>query len=190
MFMSLKPNACLLCIDFINDIVSEQGKLAWKWYFNYVQEYNTISHASKLLKEFRSEDMLVVHCKVWFSPSYVDRPEHSPLFGKAKEYQALKLGERWTQIHDQMKPNTDEIVLIKNRVSAFFGTSLEALLHLNSIENIYVIWIATDLAVQSAVREWHDRDFNIFVPKDCCGAANRKDHLHAIDALKKVATII
>jgi len=49
--------------------------------------------------------------------------------------------------------------------------------------------VVTDLAVQSAVRDAHGRDYMVYVLRDCCAAASDDDHERTLQLLSKVASI-
>ena len=57
-------SSALLLIDFINENVSFEGKMAKKGYPDYCQKNNTLSNAKKLLSKFRESNNLVVHVKL------------------------------------------------------------------------------------------------------------------------------
>lgn len=60
----------------------------------------------------------------------------------------------------------------------------------NNITDLYICGVATDLAVQAAARDAHDRDFVVHVVEDCCGAANESDHTTSLFPLKKISHVI
>ncbi len=60
----------------------------------------------------------------------------------------------------------------------------------NNITDLYICGVATDLAVQVAARDAHDRDFVVHVVEDCCGAANELDHTTSLVPLKKISNVI
>jgi len=111
------------------------------------------------------------------------------LFGKAHEFQALKLNSWATEFHEQIDVKENDIILTKHRVSAFYGTPLDLILKNNKIDTILVAGVATDLAVSNTVRDAHDRDYQITILSDCCAAANNEDHETALASLKKLANV-
>lgn len=179
----------LLLIDFINENVSQDGKMAKKGYPEYCKNHHVLENAKELLSKFRKCGNLIVHVKVGFSPDYKEQPKHSPLFGAADKFQAFTLGGFGCEFCNELAPIENEPVLIKHRVSAFYGTPLEILLKNNNISDLYICGVATDLAVQAAARDAHDRDFIVHVVEDCCGAANDSDHTTSLVPLKKIADI-
>ncbi len=179
----------LILIDFINEIVHENGKLASKGYSDFVKNNNVFQNLSFAIQKARENNILIVHIKVGFSENYKEQPKSSPLFGKAHEFQALKLNSWATEFHEQIDVKDDDVILTKHRVNAFYGTPLDLILKNNKIDSILVAGVATDLAVSSFVRDAHDRDYQITILSDCCAAANNEDHQTALSLLKKLANV-
>ena len=179
----------LLLIDFINEIVHENGKLSKKGYYKFIKNNNIFQNLHLLTKKAREQKIPIIHVKVGFSSDYKELPINSPLFGKAKEFEALKLGTWATEFHEKVDIKKNDIVIIKHRVSAFYQTQLEEILIANNIDSILIAGVATDLAVASTVREAHDRDYNITIIADCCAAANDEDHKNSLQLLSKIAAV-
>ena len=179
----------LILIDFINEIVHESGKLASKGYSNFVKNNNVFQNLSFAIKKARENNILIVHIKVGFSENYNEQPKSSPLFGKAHEFQALKLDSWATEFHEEIDIKKDDIILTKHRVNAFYATPLDLILKNNKINSILVAGVATDLTVSNAVRDAHDRDYQVTILADCCAAANNEDHKTALLSLKKLSSV-
>jgi nicotinamidase-related amidase len=179
----------LLLIDFVNDNVAKDGKLAGKGYPAYCEVHGTLESARKLLDFFREKKFFVAHIRVGFSPDYCEQPANSLLFGAAKKFGAFKIGETGDEFYSPLKPLDNEKEIIKHRVSAFYGTPLELLLRNNNVSELFICGVATDLAVQAAARDAHDRDFDVTVVEDCCGAANEADHTNSLVPLRKIAKV-
>lgn len=186
---AILSDTALVLIDFVNEIVDKSGKLAGKGYTNFDEKHGSLTVASALLARARAENVAIVHVRVGFSPDYKEQPEASPLFGGAKKFGALRLGDWGTEFHAKVAPSSDEAVLVKHRVSAFYGTALEAILRTYGVRTIVFAGCATDVAVQAAVRDAHDRDFNCVVAADSCIAATDDDHEQTLRMLGKVASV-
>lgn len=179
----------LVLIDFINEIVHENGKLASKGYSDFIKSNNVFQNLSRAVKKARDNNILIVHVRVGFSENYIEQPIASPLFGKAKEFQVLKLNSWATEFHEEIDVKENDVIVTKYRVNAFFGTSLDTILKNNKVDSILVAGVATGLAVSNTVRDAHDRDYNVTILEDCCAAANMDDHKAALLSLKKVAAV-
>lgn len=179
----------LLLIDFVNEIVDPDGKLAGKGYASFVARHDTLARVSATIERARANGIPIVFVRLGFSPDYRKCPKNSPLFGRAAEFGALKLGTWATDIHPRIAPLADDIVLTKHRVSAFFGTTLDEQLRLLGITHLIIGGVATDLAVESAARDAHDRDYRVTIASDLCAAASDEDHASALTTLTKIATV-
>lgn len=179
----------VVLIDFINDIVSEGGKLAGKGYLDYVIKHGVGQKVADLTSKARAANIPIIHVRVGFSKGYIDHPSGSPLFGGAKNFEALALGTWGTEFAEYAMPNPDELVVNKHRVSAFYGTDLDVALRVLSAKTLYIAGCATDLAVQAACRDAHDRDFDTIIVEDACAAANDEDHTTSLGVLGKIAKV-
>ncbi|MEJ8560021.1 isochorismatase family cysteine hydrolase [Yoonia sp. GPGPB17] len=183
-----KVNALVL-IDYVNEIVHSDGKLSGKGYSDFISRHGTSEKVAELLEKSRQNGWIICHVRVGFDPSYVNHPEDSPLFGAAKKFGALNQDEWGCEFIDFAAPMEGEVVIQKRRVSAFFNTELDTVLRVNGIKNVFFGGCATDLAVQAAVRDAHDRDFTACVVSDACAAANDTDHDTSLPTLEKIARI-
>lgn len=180
----------LLCIDFIHEILGDGGKLATKGYRDFALHHGTLRSLSALQQDLRSRGGMVIHCRLGFGEDYCDLPSNSPLLGGAKTAQILLSHTPSTEFIPEVAPVSGEIVLEKKRMSPFFGTDLETILRDHHIETLIIAGVATDLAVQSAARDAHDRDFIVQIAASCCAAASDTEHKNALENMAKFATIL
>lgn len=179
----------LICIDFVNEMVSQGGKLTSKGYLKFVETNETLQKVKELQEKFRSHSLLVFHVAISFSEDYIEHPQNSPLFCKAKDFKALQTGTWGTEFAESVKPKSSEKTFVKRRVSAFYATDLEATLRINGVSTVYLCGVATDLAIESTARDAHDRDFNVIIVADCCAAANDDDHNKSLVTLQKISIV-
>jgi nicotinamidase-related amidase len=179
----------LITIDFINEIVDEKGKLASKGYFDFIKEKNVFEKLSNAIKKAREKEMLIVHVRVGFDETYIQQPKNSPLFGKAHEFQALKLNTWATEFHKELNVEKRDVIVTKHRVNAFHSTELDLILKNKKIDTLYIAGVSTDLAVSNTVRDAHDRDYKVIILEDCCAAASIEDHENSIKSLSKISNI-
>lgn len=180
----------LITVDFINEIVHEKGKLAGKGYAAFAARHATIKRASAALTAARARGFLVVHVRLGFCESYAALPTRSLLLGKARDFGALLLGSWGTELHEGLQVMGSDSIILKQRISPFYGTQLEPLLRAQEIKHVYIAGVATDLAVQSAARDAHDRDFAVTVLSDCCAAATDEDHIGSLAIASKFARVL
>ncbi len=177
-----------IAIDFINDIVHLKGKIPSC--AAQVAERNAVQQANLALQYARTHDWLPIFVKVGFSSSYKEQPKNSPIFGKAHTIGALQLGEWGTEFVDTLAVDKEDLVVIKPRVNPFHGTILDSALRANGIEQLAICGVSTTWAIQSIVRDAHDRDYKSLIIEDACAAASQEEHMLSITQLSRIATIV
>src|SRR3989344_1667151 len=185
---AMKKSALVL-LDFINEIVDEKGKFAGKGYSAFVKSHGVLENVNTAITKAHEKGIPIIFVRVGFSPDYREWPEASPLFGAAKKFGALQLGTWATEVHQSIKKIDTDFLITKHRVSAFYATSLEAILRTLKVDTILLGGVATDLVVQSTARDAHDRDYHVVVLEDLCGAGSEDDHSNALRTLAKIATV-
>lgn len=180
--------SALLVLDFINDIVHEKGKIARS--AEYVQQHQVIENANRIIEHARKKEISVIFVKVGFSPSYYELPAHSPFFSKLKGLDALKLGAWGTEFHEKLNYGKNDIVVIKHRVSAFYATDLETILRSKQIDSLIICGVSTNMAVELTAREAHDRDYEVTIIADACGAANQQLHEQSLTILQMISRVV
>lgn len=186
---STRPTRAIILIDFINDIVHPDGKLAAKGYADFVARHATLDRVATLLAHARAADIDTIHVRVGFSPDYKEQPKGSPLFGHADKLGALRLGAWGTEFHALATPLPGEAVVTKHRVNAFVGTPLDLLLRARGVKAVALAGCSTDVGVQTTARMAHDLDYACTVIGDCCAAPQDEDHAPTLRMLAKVARV-
>ncbi|KTD61325.1 isochorismatase [Legionella santicrucis] len=174
-------------LDYIIDIMHPQGKIARA--ATHALERDVIKKVNEVLKIATLKNWLTIMVKVGFSAHYIEQPKHSPVFGKVHELGALKLGSEGTEFHPDLHIG-NSLVIVKPRISAFYGTALDAALRANQIECVILGGVSTSWAVQSTARDAHDRDYKVCIVEDICAAASQEEHLSSIQLMERIATIV
>ena len=95
-----------------------------------------------------------------------------------------KLEGTWgAQLIDELKPATDEPLIVKHTHDCFYRTELDALLQQMELcpgeGQVIVTGISTRNCVQSAVMGFSVRDYHVYVPMDCTAHNDEKQVLQA-----------
>jgi nicotinamidase-related amidase len=181
--------AALLVMDLINEIVHPEGKYAGEGYLEQVTKRRVLEHAADAIARARATGVPVIYVVVGFSPDYAEWPETSPIFASAKPDRRIVLGTWATQVHDALKPQGDEPVVVKHRLSPFHGTDLDEILRGRGVDTLLLTGVTTELVVLSTAREAHDRDYRVEVLEDATATADDDLHAAAIKVLARSATI-
>lgn len=179
----------LIVLDVINDIVDPQGKLAGGGTAAHAQDRNLLRNVNAVIAQARSQQWPVIFVKVGFGVNYAEQPKASPFFGKAHTAGALALGRWGTDFVDGLDVQASDHVVVKHRISAFYGTPLEAILRANHIERLVLTGVSTTWAVESTARDAHDRDYQVVIVEDACAARSEEDHHGSIKNLAAIAAV-
>ena len=175
-------------LDYIFDIVHPDGKLARGG--GHALDDALIERINRALEIARAKGWLTILVKVGFEPGYANHPKDSPLFGPAAQSGALELGTTGTAFHSAIRSDLADMVVVKPRVSAFYGTNLETALRAHRIERVVIAGVSTPWAVQAAARDAHDRDYQVVVVEDASAAATEADHAASIALLRRIARVV
>ncbi|MCB1117823.1 MAG: cysteine hydrolase, partial [Chlamydiia bacterium] len=85
---------------------------------------------------------------------------------------------------------TDDVQIIKHRVSAFYGTDLDLILRGNSVREIVLVGIATNNAVELTAREAHDRDFKVQVIGDATECGSDEEKSASLNFLSRITEVL
>jgi ureidoacrylate peracid hydrolase len=69
-------------------------------------------------------------------------------------------------------PAAGDVVLPKNRYSAFVGTPLDTMLRANDIKTLILTGVATNVCVETTARQAYMLDYYVVVPRDLTGGVN------------------
>lgn len=188
MGVNMHSTSFLLVIDFINDIVHPEGKFSSA--AGYVKEHQVIEHANKAIASARAKKIPILFVKLGFSANYLEWPASSPLYSRVKDSHALQLNTWGTELYQKLDFQSNDITIVKHRVSAFYATGLETFLRANQVQQLYICGVSTDMTVQTTAREAHDRDYKVVIIKDACGAMTKELHENTIKSLERIATIV
>lgn len=120
------------------------------------------------LQAARSHAILVIFVRVALRPGYPDVSPNNLSFSSVKERGGMLETDAATQVWEGVRPEGDEVVVVKRRVSAFTGSGLEVILRAQAIEQLILTGIATSGVVLSTLRAAADQDYRLTVLSDAC----------------------
>lgn len=178
----------IITLDIINDICSSEGKIAR--YPDRISENKIIEKINSITSWGRNKECLIIHVRLGFRPHYLDSSSISPIFGKSKANKALLIDEWGGQFCKELHIKTDDVQIIKHRVSAFYGTDLDLILRGNSVREIVLVGIATNNAVELTAREAHDRDFKVQVIGDATECGSDEEKSASLNFLSRITEVL
>ena len=178
----------LILIDYINDIVHPKGKTPVC--AKMITDNAVVNKVNSLLKHARRDKWLIVWVKVCFTKDYAEVGPYSPLFNGARKINAYQKESWGTELIEGLDYQKNDCIVYKNRVNAFYNTNLDLLLRANRIDEIYIGGVSTDMAIQSTIRDAHDRDYKVNIVSDICASSSQELHDASLVMLSRIATII
>jgi maleamate amidohydrolase len=88
----------------------------------------------------------------------------------------LQRGSVWTQIDDALTPRESEVIVDKHFASAFFGTSLGALLAASRADCVIVTGLTTSGCVRASAVDALQYGYTTFVAREAVGDRNQSAH--------------
>lgn len=79
------------------------------------------------------------------------------------------------EIAEQLAPTDQDVIILKPRHSAFYGSPLELLLAEMGTKELVICGLATDMCVQMTAADAFLREFKCWVPADCTAAETDED---------------
>ena len=179
----------ILILDYINDIVHENGAYAKEGYYLQVKSRKSLENTARAISYCRNNNIEVIYVIVGFSNTYKECPKSSRVFKTAQKEKRLILNTWATEIHDSIKPDKSEVIISKNRISSFYQTNLELILRNKEVNKIYLTGVSTEFVVLSTAIDAHDRDFRVVVLEDAVSSSHEKIHYNALNIIEKFAEI-
>lgn len=179
---------CLILIDFINEIIHEEGKAPSC--AKYVSEHGIIEKINEAMTWARKNQYKIIHVKLGFKEDYSNCSSLSPMFKQAMEKKAFLLNSWGTEFHSHIQVAKEDLVVIKHRVSAFYATDLEVILRSEGIDTLVIAGASTNMAVEAAAREAHDRDYRVVILEDVCGAYDENWHHFSLQVMSRFSKVI
>ena len=85
-----------------------------------------------------------------------------------------------------LRPDADDYFVLKPKQSAFYGTTLDALLRDLGTTTVILTGIAGDNCVLFSANDAYMRDLTLFIPADCTASNTQEENDHALTLLQKV----
>jgi nicotinamidase-related amidase len=182
-------NSIYLALDMENDLVHADGFNGKAAYGEQARARKILENTRRALDNARAAGVRIGFVRVGFSPDYRECPANSPIFSGARKNGIFKLGEWGTEIHPDLGRQPADFDIVKHRVSPFHGTTLDLILRTHGVRRIYCSGISTNAVVQAAVREGHDRDYEMVLLEDCCCALSSEEHESSIKSLQRFCRV-
>jgi len=180
--LKVKPVHCaILLVDVQNDFCAEGGAMD--------REGNDLSMAqamvSRLERLVEAARSAGVRC-VWIKNVYNTGPNFYLsevwLEQAARTRNGLYVHDpvcqagEWNGDFYRIRPNPDEVVVIKHRYGAFESTDLDLVLRSQGIRTVIMTGVATNVCVETTARQAFMRDYYVVFTSDCTATYSQQAH--------------
>jgi ureidoacrylate peracid hydrolase len=156
----------LLVVDLQNDTVGEQGAFADSGAPEFAARHGVVEKVRRMVQAARTAGMPVVHIHHLDSQGHVDASLNAPLFQSIVDADALVRGTWGGEPVAGLEPQAGELVVEKQRMSSFNGTSLDVKLRGLGTRKIVVCGAWTNLAVEHTCRDGADLGYEVVIVSD------------------------
>jgi maleamate amidohydrolase len=126
-----------------------------------------------LLKLAREKKVPVIYTRVLYHPSGAD----GGLFvQKVPTLRKMVEGEPLADIVPELPPGPDDVIIVKQYASAFFGTSLPAMLTARGVDTLIITGCSTSGCVRATALDTMQYGFRPIVPRECVGDRHEGPH--------------
>lgn len=158
---------CVLVIDFINAYTTKGAAFFGQGVVDAVEA--TVG----LLAAARRARIPIIYTKVLYHPSGVD----GGLFvKKVPALRKLVAGEPLAEIDPRIPPAPEDLVIVKNYPSCFFGTSLASTLSGLGVDTLILTGCSTSGCVRAAAIDAIQYGYRVIVPRECVGDRHDAPH--------------
>ncbi len=126
-----------------------------------------------LLAAARAAHVPIIYTKVLYHPSGMD----GGLFvKKVPALRKLVAGEPLAEIDPRIPPAPEDLVIVKNYPSCFFGTSLASTLAGLGVDTLILTGCSTSGCVRAAAIDAIQYGYRVIVPRECVGDRHDAPH--------------
>jgi nicotinamidase-related amidase len=161
--------AAVLVVDMQNAFIDPKGSLA-RLGVPVARNVRPIPHIQAVLAAARAAEVPIVHLRFVLREDLSDLGEVGRRFPPLRELRHCAEGSWDAAFYPGMEPRPGEYAVVKNRFSGFFGTDLDELLRILRVDTLVVTGVATNVCVESTVRDAFERDYRIVVPREATGS--------------------
>jgi nicotinamidase-related amidase len=180
----------LVLVDLQNDNVHPDGAFAASGAPAHASSQGLVEHVQTLLDWARNLGLPVIHNHIVAFPGRDFGGNNAPIFQMIGP-DSLRLGSWGAEPLKGLEPLEGEPVLLRNRMSAFNGSGLDALLRNLGAESVVVAGVWTNMAVEHTVRDAADHGYRPVLVTDATSSINEDWQRAATDfALTNIAQLV
>ena len=162
----------VVAVDLQRDCIEADG--AWPIH----NKSELLTNARIALEACREAGLPIVYTQHWLDPRGIDALRHEPTVD-GRPMHGLA-GSPAAEIHPDLAPSAQDILVKKQRWSGFYGTNLDLILNRMNVDHLILFGVWTEACFETTVWDAIWRDYRITIVKDACGSATDLMHMTSI----------
>lgn len=176
--LDMMTETALIVVDLVNDFTRPDGAI---YYPSTGQMMDTVC---SFIDRARQKGAKIIYIQNVVDPAMVRTTRVS------KKISCLK-GSGGELLDERLDVRAEDIVIQKNRFSAFFRTNLEQVLQDNRIGKVIILGTKTNCCVRATAIDSQMRDYDTYIVKDCVSTNTQElNQFHLEDLAKYTATVL
>jgi ureidoacrylate peracid hydrolase len=171
----------VIVVDMQNAFCKKGGMLDVLGTLDEAKVKRVIKTCREIINASRSKGIKVVYLRMSYNPDLSNAGgAESPNYWKELGLKAMRekpewkgkfltIGTRDWEIIDELKPMPEDIVIDKSRYSGFVNTGLDEILKVQKIKYLIFIGLATNVCVESTLRDAFFHEYFPVLVNDGCG---------------------
>lgn len=141
-----------------------------------LESKKVLSKTEELVNKARVSGIKIIHTPLIFSKGHPEIPVHPTGVKEhilsAKRFEEGSIGSLY---YEPTAPKEGDLIASgRSGVSAFTGSKLEQLLRAGNYNTVAVAGFATQVCVESTMRDAYERGFDVILLEDCTAAFNEE----------------
>jgi nicotinamidase-related amidase len=174
------PRAALIVIDMLGDYFAQIPQLA--------------AHRARLVSSINDLSVSVRRCElpvIWVRQEFKRDLSDAFLDMRRRNIAITVEGTPGAQLLPELECSQADIIIIKKRYSAFFGTNLDEILGRVRPKSLVLAGINTHACIRTAAIDAYQRDYDVVVAADCIASYDDTWHEETLRYLDgKIALVM
>ena len=164
-------HAALLVVDMQNDFCAEGGYLQRERGYDVSAIPGIAANIARLIDAARAAGVAIVWLRSIYDFKYLTGAHIAK-----RVTEGCCMEGSWGADFFALQPAPGDVIADKHHYSGFHGTTLDAVLRARGIRTLIMTGVATNVCVDSTLREGFFLGYHIVVAEDCVGSNSRAGH--------------
>ena len=165
-------HTALIVVDVMNDFCAEGG-VFHKLGCDMSMIQSMVPRLVEFIEEARKGKLLTIYIQGLYDDVYLSAPTIERRIRAGSDV-PLCISGTWGSQFYQIKPLPSETIVVKHRYSAFVDTDLDLVLRSRGIKTLIMTGVATNVCVESTLRDGFMNDYYILLPSDCTACYDKQ----------------